>query len=59
MFLYLTANKNWRQDISNIPDLPTLLVVPVNLVDQVVSEMHRFLQYGSFDLFPYLHSWPT
>jgi hypothetical protein len=40
----------------NIPGLPIAIFVPVSLVDQWVSEMHKFLRYGSFDIFPYLNS---
>jgi SNF2 family DNA or RNA helicase len=48
------ANKQWQGISSNIPDLPVVVVVPVPLVQQVTSELHRYLQHGRFDLLPYL-----
>ncbi|KAF8810162.1 hypothetical protein BYT27DRAFT_7092906, partial [Phlegmacium glaucopus] len=41
----------------NIPDFPNLLVVPVSLVNQVLNELHRYYQHGSFDILPYLGKW--
>jgi len=52
-----SAGKEWRSGVPNIPALPVVLVVPVNLVDQIVHEFHRYLQHGSFDVLPYLTSW--
>lgn len=52
-----SAGKEWRSGIPNIPALPIVLVIPVNLVDQIVHEFHRYLEHGSFDVLPYLMSW--
>lgn len=38
---------------ANAGNLPQLLVVPGNLLDQVISEMHRFLIFGAFAVLPY------
>ncbi|KAG1836505.1 P-loop containing nucleoside triphosphate hydrolase protein [Suillus subalutaceus] len=53
------AAKQWRNndDSPNIPDLPIILVIPPNLISQFTSELHRFLQRGSFDILPYLATW--
>jgi hypothetical protein len=47
----------WRSSSSNIPNLPTVLVVPVSLFTQVISELHKYLLPGSFDIFPYQQTW--
>ncbi|KAG1838807.1 P-loop containing nucleoside triphosphate hydrolase protein [Suillus subalutaceus] len=46
-----------RSTSANIPNLPIILVIPANLVPQFTSELHRFLQYGAFDVLPYLATW--
>jgi SNF2 family DNA or RNA helicase len=51
------ATKQWRVNSPNIPNLPVILVIPANLVAQFTSELHRFLQYGAFDILPYLATW--
>ncbi|KAG2062895.1 hypothetical protein BDR04DRAFT_1039611, partial [Suillus decipiens] len=53
------ATKHWRNncDCPNIPNLPIILVIPPNLISQFTSELHRFLQRGSFDILPYLATW--
>lgn len=47
----------WRGSCENIPDAPFVVVVPVNLVHQMTSELHRYLQYGYFDILPYIGTW--
>lgn len=42
---------------SKIEDLPLLLVVPPNLADQVLFELHKYLKYGTFDVLPYIGNW--
>ena len=37
----------------NLPAAPHLIICPVNLLDQWLSELHRFLEYGSFSILPY------
>ena len=37
----------------NLPDTPHIVVVPPGLRHQWEGELHRYLQYGSFDLFTY------
>jgi hypothetical protein len=49
-----SANQLWQETDQNIPNLPTVLVVPNSLVYQVISELHRYLKHGSFDVLPYL-----
>ncbi|KAG1833201.1 P-loop containing nucleoside triphosphate hydrolase protein [Suillus subalutaceus] len=51
------AAKRWRSDSPNIPNLPVMLVIPANLVPQFTSELHRYLQRGTFDILPYLATW--
>ncbi|KAG1763002.1 P-loop containing nucleoside triphosphate hydrolase protein [Suillus placidus] len=53
------AVKQWRSDSPNLPNLPVMLVVPANLVPQFTSELHRFLQRGTFDVLPYLATWSS
>jgi SNF2 family DNA or RNA helicase len=48
-----TANKRWRDQHPAVPDLPAVFVVPVTLVPQLVSELHRYLRRGTFDVLPY------
>jgi len=38
----------------NIPDVPHIIVCPVNLKDQWQREMERFLIPSSFDILPYV-----
>jgi hypothetical protein len=45
--------------VSNIPDLPVVIVVPVHLIDQFVTELHKFLEFGNFDVIPYLGTWAS
>jgi hypothetical protein len=49
--------KKWRPAVPNIPDLPRVVVVPVLRVNQCISELHKFLQHGTFDVLPYLGTW--
>jgi hypothetical protein len=51
------AGKQWRPDSPNIPDRPTLIVLPVSLMDQFLAELHMYLVPGSFDIIPYLKKW--
>jgi hypothetical protein len=44
----------WHGKEGNIPASPNAFVVPVNLVNQVQAEIHKYLQKGTFDVFPYL-----
>ncbi|KAG1894055.1 P-loop containing nucleoside triphosphate hydrolase protein [Suillus fuscotomentosus] len=53
------AADQWRSDSPNIPNLPVMLVIPANLVMQFTSELHRFLQRGTFDVLPYLATWSS
>ncbi|KAG2336606.1 hypothetical protein BDR05DRAFT_896483 [Suillus weaverae] len=46
-------------DSPNLPNLPVMLVIPANLVPQFTSELHRFLQRGTFDVLPYLATWSS
>lgn len=41
------------QGMSNIPDLPFLIIVPLPLRAQVELEIHRYLRPNSFDVFVY------
>lgn len=43
----------------NIPDLPIVIVVPVHLISQFVTELHKFLEFGNFDVIPYLGTWAS
>lgn len=54
-----SQRKGWRPTVPNIPDLPMVVVVPVLLVNQFISELHKFLQRGSFDVLPYLGNWSS
>ena len=45
--------KNARPD-GNIPDGGNIIVVPVNLHTQFTLEIQKYLEHGTFDLFPYL-----
>jgi hypothetical protein len=56
-FFCLTASKKWRPDSSNIPDWPILLVVPVNLHNQTITELQRFIKPSCFNILPYTQSW--
>ncbi|KAG6373967.1 P-loop containing nucleoside triphosphate hydrolase protein [Boletus reticuloceps] len=47
-------SKTWQGKAGNIPDFPVIIICPVNLQDQWVREMHRFLRKGTFDIFPYV-----
>ncbi|KAF9224670.1 hypothetical protein BS17DRAFT_682450, partial [Gyrodon lividus] len=38
----------------NIPNLPHIIICPVNLRNQWEYEIKRFLKLASFDLFPYI-----
>ncbi|KAF5379543.1 hypothetical protein D9615_006663 [Tricholomella constricta] len=56
----------WQKKVGNIPNVASLLVVPVNLHAQMMSEAYRYLMPGSFDILPYLgthqthaHWWET
>jgi SNF2 family DNA or RNA helicase len=53
----VAAGKLWQGKPGNIPNLPSLLIAPVTLVDQVISELHRYLRHGTFDVLPYLGTW--
>jgi SNF2 family DNA or RNA helicase len=53
------AGKQWRSNSPNIPNLPVMIVIPANLVPQFTSELHRFLQRGTFDVLPYLATWSS
>ncbi|KAG2063485.1 hypothetical protein BDR04DRAFT_1037816 [Suillus decipiens] len=53
------AADRWRSDSPNIPNFPVMLVIPANLVAQFTSELHRFLQRGTFDVLPYLATWSS
>lgn len=48
------ANRKFQGEAGNIPDLPILLIVPVNLRMQWELELHKFLQKDGFDIFPYV-----
>ncbi|KAG2747793.1 hypothetical protein P692DRAFT_201716179 [Suillus brevipes Sb2] len=48
-----------KRNSCNIPNFPVILVIPANLVGQFTSELHRFLQKGSFDVLPYLATWQS
>ncbi|KAH0833809.1 P-loop containing nucleoside triphosphate hydrolase protein [Lanmaoa asiatica] len=48
------SNKTWQGQPANIPDLPVIIVCPVNIQDQWVGEIHRFLRKGTFDILPYV-----
>jgi hypothetical protein len=52
-----TAGRQWRPDSPNIPDAPSIVVLPVSLVNQFVSEFHVYIQPGTFDLMLYLGTW--
>ena len=43
----------WQGQEGNIPVDNTMFVVPITIRDQTMHELRRFLQPGSFDLFPY------
>jgi len=53
----LPVNKEWQGIPGNIPDSPFVLVVPVALVDQVTCELHKYLEFGNFDVLPYIGTW--
>jgi hypothetical protein len=53
------AKKKFASEDGNIPYAPSVLVVPVNLVGQMTSELHRYLRHGEFDVLPYLGTHKT
>lgn len=50
----IAAGHKFAGKEGNIPDLPHIIVCPVNLKDQWQSEMERFLIPSSFDILPYV-----
>lgn len=52
------ANKQWKDAAydGNIPNGGNIIVVPVNLHTQFTLEIQKYLEHGTFDLFPYLLS---
>src|ERR1700685_1206575 len=53
------GKKKFPSEDGNIPRTPSVLVVPVNLVHQMTSELHRYLRHGEFDVLPYLGTHKT
>ncbi|KIK11276.1 hypothetical protein PISMIDRAFT_122983 [Pisolithus microcarpus 441] len=49
------AERKLNTPDGNIPDLPHIIVCPVNLRQQWESEIKRFLSPGSFDVLPYIN----
>jgi hypothetical protein len=47
------ANTLFQGKQGNIPDEAFIIVCPVTLLTQLTSELHRYLQPGSFDILPY------
>ena len=54
---FRAEKKAFRGQPGNIPDLPILIVVPVALLDQWISEIHKYLTIEGYDILPYVGSW--
>jgi len=46
----LSEGAKWKSKDGNIPDFPALLIIPVNLVAQLTSELHVYFQHGTVDI---------
>jgi len=57
--MFYIGEVQWKGAPGNIPNEPFVIVVPVNLVHQLTSELHRYLQHGYFDIFPYVGTWKS
>lgn len=55
----MLAERKWRYKGGNIPSSPFLIVCPVNLHNQWIRELERFLQWKTFDVFPYVAKYRT
>lgn len=49
-----TEDRQWHNKPGNIPDLPSIIVVPKSLHPQFTRELRRYLLPHSFDILPYL-----
>ncbi|KZP14423.1 hypothetical protein FIBSPDRAFT_751821, partial [Athelia psychrophila] len=47
-------DRQWHNKPGNIPDLPSMIVVPKSLHPQFTRELRRYLLPHSFDILPYL-----
>jgi SNF2 family DNA or RNA helicase len=56
LLIYLAENHTSFGCGTGFPDLPFLIVAPKTLVTQWVSELRRFFQKGSIDVFEYVGS---
>jgi hypothetical protein len=54
LIMMITAGQKFTGHEGNIPDLPHIVVCPVNLKDQWQHEMERFLNPFSFDILLYV-----
>lgn len=54
IFDIFAANRKFPSPGGNIPDLPHVIVCPVNLREQWQAEIKRFLTFAAFDVFPYV-----
>jgi len=52
--IWLVADKKWCGKEGNIPNLPFMLVTPITLHHQLMSECRRYLKPGFFDIFAYV-----
>ncbi|KAG6370138.1 P-loop containing nucleoside triphosphate hydrolase protein [Boletus reticuloceps] len=48
------ADRKFSSPDGNIPDLPYVIVCPVNLREQWHAEIKRFLAFATFDILPYV-----
>lgn len=54
-----TAGRRFKSADGTIPDVPHIIVVPVNLREQWDRELKRFLKHASFDILPYTNRLDT
>ncbi|KAI9457025.1 P-loop containing nucleoside triphosphate hydrolase protein [Boletus coccyginus] len=47
------AGRTFETEDGNVPDLPNIIVCPVNLKQQWENEIKRFLRPSTFDILPY------
>ncbi|KAF8422282.1 P-loop containing nucleoside triphosphate hydrolase protein [Boletus edulis BED1] len=48
------ADRKFTSPDGNVPDLPYVIVCPVNLREQWHAEIKRFLAFATFDILPYV-----
>ncbi|KAF7965457.1 hypothetical protein HWV62_43479 [Athelia sp. TMB] len=59
LITHATAGKRWQNTDGNIPDLPSIIIVPKSVHPQFLGELKRFLDGKIFDIFPYVGSLPS